>query len=636
MYGAMIVSGDADFLLQAKRFVTNINSSIEVIPANSRQAAKELLISQTQIDVVVCDHSPSGIDAVALFNDMCRTNDSRPFIILTKKPDGDIAIKAFELRMDYYMSRESVMNFYGDLANKIVICAERKRLAADRSLNERRMKALINLAKMHDRNFTDILNYALEESVSLTESGMGYIATYEEGAGQLKMLAWSQAGVEKCQTKTKPIYYDYETTGIWGDPIRKEKTILINDYDSNPVYKNKKTLPTGHVKLDRLLMIPIYHNGRVVATAGVANKRSEYTPEDEMQFILLTEGLMSIYYERMLEEETLKKDANIREVIRNAPIGIMLLDNDCNVLECNDSARSLITSHTLCLSKSPLKTYTNEVSRRIMANLKSVDSSERSGVFEHSLDVNGTPSVLKMYISIARDASENRTGYTVMIDDVTETVAANLAAHSALEHMNALDRLVDERVALIIAGMDESLASAGDSPAIKALGKQLDALKDTMLFVDEYRSVGIADPVWQPLEEMICKAAEANGLPSSSVEQNTKGVKILADPKFYGVFRHLMVFSYNYGVRVTKCSVKCRMEGGNLVISYADDGVGIPYDSKNAFVSKGSADYGLGMYLAFNILRTSGFQFREIGRPGSGMLLEITVPPSRYTIDWNM
>ena len=634
MYGALIASSDAEFLLQAKRFVSNINSSIEVFPVNSRSAVKEMLQSQTQIDVVVCDHSPSNMDAIAIFNEMCRANDLRPFIIITRKPDGDIAIKAFELRMDYYMSRESVMNFYKDLANKIVICAERKRLEADRSLNEKRMRALINLAKMHDYNFMDILYYALEESVSLTTSAMGYIATYEEDAGKLKMMAWSQAGMEKCQMRNKPIYYDYETTGVWGDPIRMQKTILINDYGTNPVYK-KKSLPMGHVALNRLLMIPIYHNGKVMATAGVANKQQEYNSVDEMQFILLMEGLMNIYYERMLEEETQKQEANIREVIKNAPIGIMLLDGECNVTECNDYARALITSHSLCLSKSPLKTYTNEVSRRILSNIESVDRDDRSGVFEHSLDINGVPSVLKIYVSVTKDLSGNRTGYTVMIDNVTETVTANIIAHSTLEHMNALDSLVNEKIVKIVGDMERDLKDIVDEKDRLSIGRHLETLKDLMEFVDEYHSVGMADLTWQPLEDVVDRAVTSNRLPNFSVEHNAKGVKILADPKFYSVFRHLLIFSFTYGVRVRKCTVKCKMTDGNLVIVYADDGVGIPYDDKDSFVSKASAEHGLGIFLAFNIIRSSGFSVKEVGKPGSGMVLEITVPPSHYSISWD-
>ncbi|MDR1690297.1 MAG: response regulator, partial [Candidatus Methanoplasma sp.] len=209
MYKVLVISSDSALLSNAKRFITNVNSSISVETLEDTSEIKDRLNTANYIDVVICDHNPPAIDAISVFNDLTRMNDLRPFIIMTNKADGNVAIRAFELRMDYYLSRENVTNFYMDLSSKRVLCAERRRLELDRILNEKRMKALMNLVMMREKEFREILNYALEESVTLTNSTMGYIATYDDDSKNLKMEAWSRGGLDRCQMKTHPIIYDF-------------------------------------------------------------------------------------------------------------------------------------------------------------------------------------------------------------------------------------------------------------------------------------------------------------------------------------------------------------------------------------------------------------------------------------------
>jgi hypothetical protein len=212
---------------------------------------------------------------------MNRINDVRPFIITTSQVDGEAAIDAFDKRMDYYLARKNLVNFSMDLATKIVLCAERRRSEENRDISDRRMRALMTLLMMRERDFGDVLNYALEESVALTNSTIGYIAMYDEDANKLKMAAWSKGGLEQCKMDARPTTYDFDLTGIWGEPIRQGRPIIVNDYQNEKVIPKAGT-PRGHVQLNRLLMIPIYHKGKILATAGIGNKATKYDSEDLM------------------------------------------------------------------------------------------------------------------------------------------------------------------------------------------------------------------------------------------------------------------------------------------------------------------------------------------------------------------
>ncbi len=633
MYKVLLISSDGVFLKQAQRFIGNINSNINIETLEDLSMLNNTLRSIQDLDVIVCDHNPPGIDAISVFKNINRMNCLKPFIIMTKKADGDVAIKAFELRIDYYVSRENVMNFYMDLSTKIVLCAEKVRIESYRQLSESRMNSLLSMATMHDREFSDVLNYALNASVKLTNSTIGYIAMYEEDTKKLKMAAWSLGGPEQCKMENRQITYDFDSTGVWGEPIRQKRAIIINNYVSNSEY-HKNGLPEGHVHLNRLLMIPIYHNGRIMATAGVGNKSSEYTEDDTVQFTLLMDGLMSIYHERMLEEENVKSEHKLRSVMINAPIGILIVNENLSIIESNEYARSFLASHSLCLSKEPLRTASNDISRLISIDVNEICKTGESGEFKHSIESNGNDLVLKVNISPVSDKNTAISGFIIIIDDITEATRAEKALHQTVERMNTLDTLINEDVKTTIKRLKSDVETMPDSEARDRILSKIDNLDDILGFVKEYHDVGIVDQEWHDLEKIIDNAVRSNRLPPGFAKYNIKGVKILADPAFYNVFSNMIMYSLTQGIHVTECRLKCEIIDGDLIISYSDDGSGIAYEHKSSFVSGTSMEYGRGIYLAFNVLRASGFTSKETGVPGRGMNIEITVPSSNYSMSF--
>ncbi len=634
MYGALVVSGDSELLSQAKRFITNINNSIMVETLNDPSKIRDALRSTALIDVVVCDHNLPSVDALSVFNEMNRMNDMRPFIIMTSKADGDVAIKAFELRMDYYLSRENIMNFYMELASKIVLCAERKKLEDDRALNEKRMQALMNLLMMHDKEFGDILNYALEESVALTKSTIGYIAMYEEDTRKLKMAAWSRGGLDQCRMENRQITYDFDSSGMWGEPIRQGRPIIVNDYPKEISY-GKMDLPHGHVQLNRIMMIPIFHNGKILATAGIGNKAREYTSEDLMQFTLLMDGLMSIYHERMLEGESARSEHNLQGILQNAPVGIIIVDEDMFMIDSNDYAKSMLSLHSLCLSKEPLRSNQGELSRIIKKDIEKVRESGHGMEFEHTIEKDNRNFVLKVNVAKTQGKNKEETGFIVIIDDISELSTVSRQQIVAMERINLLDRLINDDIRGHLTNMKIELDVAPEGSPINNVRKDVEDLDEIMTFVKEYHDVGMLEPQWQSLDEVLDRAIKVNGLDRDSVRYSVRGVRILADPAFVNVFSQLMEYSILQNGRGIKCSIKCMLEEKDLTITYSDNGKGIPYDDKDDFVSGTNMNFGRGIYLAFSILKACGFYAKESGIPEKGLMVEIVVPAHKYSITWD-
>ncbi|MDR1690723.1 MAG: GAF domain-containing protein, partial [Candidatus Methanoplasma sp.] len=430
-----------------------------------------------------------------------------------------------------------------------------------------------------------------------------------------------------------PIIYDFNSTGIWGEPIRQGKPIIVNDYP-NEASEYKKGVPHGHVPLNRLMMIPIYHNGKAIATAGVGNKTQEYTSDDLMQFTLLMDGLMSIYHERMLERENIKSERNLKEILQNAPVGVILVDNDLTIEVDNDYARSLLSTHSLCLSKDPLKANSNELSRLISNDIEKARESRYGLEFEHTIESGNQIFVFKVNVAKTKGTNNEDTGFTIIIDDISELALASRQHITAVERINLLDSLINDDIRELLAKIEKEIDNIGESDSADKIKGSVEALKGIMAFVKEYHDVGILEPQWQYLDDVLDYAVKVIKMDGRSVKYNVKGIRVFADPAFYNVFSQFMEYSRTNCRNTPECSIKCRLDDGDLIIRYSDNSAGIPYKKKQDFVSGRMIEYGRGAYLAFNILKACGFGVSESGIPDEEMVIEITIPQPKYSISW--
>lgn len=627
MYRVMLISKDSAFLDQAGGFLNRLNSEIRVLPVKDPAKVDEVLESSPHVDIFVCDHDPPKVDGFSIFSDRNRKKDMRPFIILALHGNEELAAKAFEHRVDYYINRDKPpMNLFMELASKVVVSVEKWRVESERVLTERRLKALVKLAKMHNHTFNEILNYALEESVSLTGSGMGYVALYDAEKRRLTMHAWSHAGMEACKMNHRPIDYELDSTGIWGDPVRLKQIIVVNDYNApNP---HKGGIPMGHAPLNRLLMVPIMHNGEVVGTAGVANKREEYNQSDQDQFILLMEGLVGIYLERALKEETTLTEKRLRDVLSSAPVGIIVLDDSLNIMECNGFARELISVNNLNTSPMSIKSYDNDIASTISQMIGKINSIDSTRSEEMSIG-GDTLKHIRIGISPTHQDSGKITGFVVVLEDVTDLKDATIKLESALYQMNILDQITYGK---INTSLDNIRASLQNDTA-DGISNAVDDIEGRLGFYREYKNIGIFSPEWQNVKEVAEYVARSFTLPEEMMNIRLEGIRVLADPALKNVFHHLIANSLEHGQKVTDITISYRIQNGYLTILYKDDGVGVPYGLKKILFDppNGERDM-LGMFLIRNILSVTKMTIREVGIPGEGALFEIRVPSSHYAV----
>ena len=166
---------------------------------------------------------------------------------------------------------------------------ERKKAEQEIIANEKRLEILIKILEYKTDSIQALLDYALEQAILLTQSKYGYIYFYDDSKKEFTLNTWSKDVMDQCSVQSPQSIYELEKTGIWGEVVRQNKPIMVNDFQSpNPL---KKGYPKGHVELNRYLSIPVHEGDKIVAVVGVANKETDYTNTDLYQLSLLMESV---------------------------------------------------------------------------------------------------------------------------------------------------------------------------------------------------------------------------------------------------------------------------------------------------------------------------------------------------------
>lgn len=206
------------------------------------------------------------------------------------------------------------------------------RLLTEQSLklNEERLAALLALSQMKFKTEEDLLRYALEDAVRLTNSRVGYLHFFDEDQQTLGLFHWSKGVMEFC-TAAKTPHYPLQQAGVWADCVRLRQPVVHNDY---PNLATKKGYPEGHFPLYRHMSIPIFDDERVVAVLGVGNKEAPYNEFDSCQLSQYMRSTWDIVKLKRAQEESVFK----AKLLDASSDSIFLVDAQGRIVFVNEAA----------------------------------------------------------------------------------------------------------------------------------------------------------------------------------------------------------------------------------------------------------------------------------------------------------
>jgi len=216
---------------------------------------------------------------------------------------------------------------------------ERKRAEEALRLNEARLEALVKLNEMADAPFQQVVDFALDEAVSVTRSKMGFLGFMSDDESVSTIHAWSKGVMQECAVLDRRRVFPVAEAGLWGEVVRQRKPIVVNDYAGLETWKHG--YPEGHVEVSRFLGIPVFDGERIVAVAVVANKEDEYQGGDVRQLTLLTDGMWRLVRRRQAEAAARESRRFLQTIIDDIPEALMVIDRDYRIILANRAVQEM-------------------------------------------------------------------------------------------------------------------------------------------------------------------------------------------------------------------------------------------------------------------------------------------------------
>jgi PAS domain S-box-containing protein len=225
----------------------------------------------------------------------------------------------------YVMSRSTVFDV-----------TDRRRAEEQIRLNELRLESMVRIAQYRAHDVQALLDYALDEAITLTGSTIGYICDYDQDRSEFRLSSWSKGGARESAVTAPRTVHPLETTGLWGEAVRQRRPIVVND--ARALQPPKQGSPDGQVQMRRLMTVPVLDGDRIVAVIGVANKDSDYDPSDVRQLVLLMDSVWRVVELKHADEVLRQSEQRLNLLIQQTPLAVIEWDTDSRVARWNPAA----------------------------------------------------------------------------------------------------------------------------------------------------------------------------------------------------------------------------------------------------------------------------------------------------------
>ncbi|MBN2744665.1 MAG: PAS domain S-box protein [Marinilabiliaceae bacterium] len=326
---------------------------------------------------------------------------------------------------------------------------ERKKAEEEAQHNRKRLDSLLRVLQHPCDNVSTFLDDTLNEAIAITQSQIGYIYYYDDDRQVFNLNSWSRNVMPECTIADPATCYELDKTGLWGEVVRQQKPILINDFAAhNPL---KKGYPPGHVPLRNFLSIPVWGNDHIVAVIGVANKEGDYSHDDILQLTLLMDTAWKVVEKQKSQQALADSEQKYRKLFENMTSGLVLhrmIYNrdkqpvDFQFMEINPAA-SQILEIDAAATKGRLfnEVFVQDRNREWLNQLGNVDVSGQTLQF---IDFNG---IVNKYIEW--NLFRYMDGYVVAVmNDVTSRVMAERELKLSEEKLKLIYEMVPDAIGL--------------------------------------------------------------------------------------------------------------------------------------------------------------------------------------------
>ncbi len=158
-------------------------------------------------------------------------------------------------------------------------------------------------------------------------------------------------------------------------------------------------------------------------------------------------------------------------------------------------------------------------------------------------------------------------------------------------------------------------------------------IQSLLQFARQYNDMGANPPRWQNAQEVLLFAISHLDPGNLQRQFRLGGLEIYADPLLERVFFSIVENTLRHAPNATVIRAGYHQTDAGLVITFEDNGPGIPTADKERIFTKGQGSSGgVGLFLSREILSITGISITENGEPGKGARFELLVPPGAFRL----
>ncbi|NLV28372.1 MAG: PAS domain S-box protein [Methanomicrobiales archaeon] len=323
-------------------------------------------------------------------------------------------------------------------------------------------------------------------------------------------------------------------------------------------------------------------------------------------------------------------------IIQTMPDGVLLLDMNGKIISSNNSAISLL-SHPW--DGKPGIGTDPPIPEPAFSDIR--ETIRNRGVISDYEIYPGTtnPQTVSISGSLVTDPYGDSAGMILIIHDITERKKSERILRLANEKISQLNRITRHDISNLVtalAGYLEVLKDEEDERARNLMISKSIALVEKIThqlqFSREYQNVGIHEPVWQSVREIVRKAIADLNHEHVSISLETADVDIMADPLTEKVIYNLLENAVRHGNGISYIHI-CSNENpdGTFQLIIEDDGSGIRPEEKELIFKQGyGKNTGIGLALSREILAVTEITIIETGQENKGARFEITIPSGKW------
>jgi PAS domain S-box len=353
--------------------------------------------------------------------------------------------------------------------------------------------------------------------------------------------------------------------------------------------------------------------------------------------------IIDITDKKEAEEKVRTEQQFIKTLLETSPAFFVAIGDDGTILKMNTALLEAVEYREEDLiGKDYLTALVPEEEHEYLSDIFfQIMNSEKATTNQNHIINRTGKKILVEWHGRRASSGERAPGFIVGVGiDITGRIQAEDSLREANRKLNLLSSITRHDILNKIMTIKGYLAVAGEKESDEELADYLeqlrnaaDAIERQIEFTRQYDQIAVNEPEWISLFDLL-EEIDDSLLPITAV---CDPVLIYAEPMIGKVFTNLYDNALRHAEGATGITIRCQETDAGLLISWEDDGPGIPYDQKEKVFESGFGRHtGFGLFLVSEILDITGITISETGVPGEGARFDIQVPKGGFCIQPSM